>query len=204
MLYRNSATVRRDLVCDRLCLDLHREDFLYYDKDGFELNRAEQKYYRIMGFKLDQCLNHNAYTKNWYVSQDPKLIVDHSLILYRCEYVGDARKQLAVLKPCVPQASLLEQTRAKWGFDFALDSTDSKNNIYEVLHIEYDTNFFDKFEQELNTVQEKIDSIDWLDAAERILTHRGQWQTLRGFEQNNWKARYLLNWTRAEFTEKTI
>lgn len=198
----NSNLVKSHLVCDRLCIDLHKSDFLYYDKDGFELNLAEQKFYKLMGHKLSTCLNHNTMAETWYRSQDPRLIVDHSLILYRCAFKGDAAKQLAALKVCVPQASLLLNTEPKWGFDFALDSIDQQGNIYEVVHIEYDNKNFTEFLDKLNTIQHVIDNIDWQDAAQDILAHRSQWQSLTGFAQNDWKAQRLLNWQRAEYTEK--
>lgn len=204
MLKARSVSVPKSLVCDRLCLDLHRWDFLYYDKDGFELNHAEQKYYSIMGYKLNNCLNHNAYAIDWYSNSDPNLLLDHSLILFRCEYSDCAAKQLTALSKSVPQASLLLNTKAKWGFDFALDAVDDNGDVYEVLHIEYDSKNYQEFMQELNKVQQRIDSIDWLAAATDILKKRSEWQSLSGFMQNDWKARYLLNWSRAEYTEKAI
>ena len=204
MLSCNQISIRTDLYCDRVCLDLHKNDFLYYDKDGFELNRAEQKYYQICGYKLDHTLNHHAYQVPWYTSSDPRLIVDHSLILYRCGYRGDAERQLRALKESIPQTSLMLMTKPKWGFDFALDSIDSSGNIFEVIHIEYDTNIFTEFCNQVNKIQERIDHTDWRNAASSIEHKRDQWQSLRGFAQNDWKAKHLLNWSRAEFTEKAI
>jgi hypothetical protein len=201
-MYRKQISLLTNLICDRLCLDLHKSDFLYYDKDGFELNLAEQKYYRLMGHQLSHCLNHNTLAQTWYTSNDPGLIIDHSLILYRCGFGGDAAKQLTALKTCVPQASLLLHTEAKWGFDFALDSIDSQGNLFEVIHIEYDSKNFQQFQDRLNTIQQGIDSIDWQDAAKDILAHRSHWQSLTGFAQNDWKAQRILNWQRAEYTEK--
>lgn len=204
MLRHHQIGICTDLYCDRICLDLHKSDFMYYDKDGFELNLAEQKYYRICGYKLDHTLNHHAYQVPWYTSSDPNLIVDHSLILYRCGYRGDAERQLRALKESVPQASLMLMTKPKWGFDFALDSVDHNGYVFEVIHIEYDTNIFSEFNNELNKIQERINSIDWQDAARTIERSKNQWQSLRGYAQNDWKARHLLNWSRAEFTEKAI
>ncbi len=45
---------------------------------------------------------------------------------------------------------------------------------------------------------------DWLDAADRVWSQRDQWQHLQGFDQNHWKAEYLLGWKKAEYTEKTV
>ena len=204
MLNRSTCNLISNLHCDRLCLDLHKSDFLYYDKDGFELNLAEQKFYKLMGHKLTQCLNHNTFTQTWYTSQDPGLIVDHSLILYRCAYSGHARQQLEHLKPCVPQASLLLKTVPKWGFDFALDSMDENGDVFEVVHIEFDSKNFSHFEEELNNIQERIDNIDWLDAANMINQCRDKWESLPGFEQNNFKSRFLLAWSKSEHTLKSI
>lgn len=204
MLTRSQICIRTNLFCDRLCMDLHRCDFEYFDKDGFELNQAERKYYQIMGFKLSNCLNHPSLAHTWYSTSTPDLIVDHSLILYRCGYKGDAQRQLQELKKSVPQASLLLNTRPKWGFDLALDSIDQQGNVFEVVHIEYDTNIYSQFVDELNTIQQRIDSIDWRDAARHVEQNRELWQSLQGFAQNDWKAKHLLNWSRAEFTEKAI
>jgi hypothetical protein len=44
----------------------------------------------------------------------------------------------------------------------------------------------------------------WRDAADRVWQHRDQWQHLQGFDQNHWKAEYLLGWKKAEYTEKTV
>lgn len=204
MLTRKQVGIVNDLFCDRFCLDLHKSDFLYYDKDGFELNQAEQKYYSIMGHRLSLCLNHKTFTQTWYTSQDPGLIVDHSLILYRCAYSGHARQQLEHLKPCVPQASLLLKTVPKWGFDFALDSIDENGDVFEVLHIEFDSKNFSHFEEELNKIQERIDHIDWMDAAKKVHQLRTEWTSLSGFEQNDWKSRFLLAWSKSEHTLKSI
>lgn len=204
MLIRNNSPIISSLWCNRLCLDLHRQDFLYFDKDGFELNQAEQKYYSIMGHRLSDCLNHTAFTQTWYTSTSSDLIVDHSLILYRCSYKGDARQQLECLKSSVPQASLLLNTEPKWGFDFALDSINHKGDVYEVIHIEFDSKNFNHFESELNIIQERIDQIDWTNAADSVLAQSREWQSLTGFAQNDWKSRYILNWSRAEYTEKAI
>lgn len=204
MLVCEQLDLLTELYCDRPCADINNEDFLFYDKDGFELNKAEQKYYALMEHDLSDCLNHPTFTKTWYTTTSDNLIVDHSLILYRCEYRGDAKHQLLTLKKTLPQASLLINTRAKWGFDLALDSVDPNGDIYEVIHIEYDTSIFSQFCSELNKTQEHVNRIDWHNAARTIWLHKSQWQNLRGFAQNDWKAKFILNWSRAEFTEKAM
>lgn len=192
-------------ICSKAVDDLEDQDMLYYDKDGFELNLAERKFYQAMGFPLHNCLNHICYQEPWFEISQPNtgLIIDHSLILHRCSYSGDAQQQLESLKVKIPQADLILRTRQKWGFDFALDSV-TNGEVFEVLHIEYDSYDYEYFKTRLICVEYTIRHTDWIDAASRIWQQKSQWQHLRGFEQNHWKANYLLGWSTAETTEKSI
>lgn len=180
------------------------DDFRYYDKDGFELNQAEIGFYRAMGYSLNDCLNHHCFQQNWLSINYSGLYLDHCLILHRCRYDNEAHAQLYNLRQRIPAASLIMNTREKWGFDFALDAVDLDCNLYEVLHIECDFTSYDEFLQELDQIQKRILEIDWSDAARRVLESRDQWANLKGFEQNHWKAKFLLGWNKSEYTEKTI
>ena len=112
-------------ICDQAVEGLSAEDFLYYDKDGFELNLAEQKYYRAMNHPIQHpILNHTCWQEPWFSLQDehPSLSLDHSMFLCRTSYTGAAREQLNELKSSIPQADYLLKTKQKWGFDIALDA----------------------------------------------------------------------------------
>ena len=188
-------------VCYRPIHNYEADDFLYYDKDGFELNNIEKKYYQKMGYTLLDCLNHTCFQQTWFISK--KIIVDHCLLLHRCRYEGEALTQLHKISSVIPQANLLIKTKAKWGFDFALDSIDDDGNIFEIIHIEYDNLDYHKFVDMMILFDIKIRHTDWIDAAAKILANKDKWQHLRGFEQNNWKAKFLINWDKAEYTEKS-
>ena len=194
-----------DPVCTKPNNDISdSEDFRYYDKDGFELNRAEIGFYRAMGYQLNSSLNHHCFQQDWLEIDSPGLYLDHCLILHRCRYSNEARDQLFNLRKNIPAASLVMNTIAKWGFDFALDAVDHDHNLYEVLHIECDYTSYDKFCEQLDRVQNKLTQIDWHDAAQQILSNKEKWHGLKGFEQNHWKANFLLGWNKSEYTEKTI
>ena len=45
---------------------------------------------------------------------------------------------------------------------------------------------------------------DWKDAAQRIWNKRDEWKPLKGFEQNHWKANFLIGWSKSETLEKAI
>lgn len=198
-------SVLPDPVCTKPNYNIFdSEDFRYYDKDGFELNHAEIGFYRAMGYKLSDSLNHHCFQQDWLKINSVGLYLDHCLILHRCGYNEEARAQLFNLRRKIPAASLVMNTIAKWGFDFALDAVDSDYNLYEVLHIECDYTSYNEFCKQLDKIQNKLIQIDWQDAAKQILSNKEKWNGLKGFEQNHWKANFLLGWDKAEYTEKTI
>lgn len=205
MLSVRDYNILKDPVCTKPNYNISdSEDFRYYDKDGFELNRAEIGFYESSGHILNNCLNHYCFQQDWMDIKHNSLYLDHCLILHRCRYDLEAHAQLYNLRQRIPAASSIMNTRAKWGFDFALDAVDSNSDLYEVLHIECDYTSYDRFLQELDRTQKRILEIDWLDAAQRVLAARDQWTSLKGFEQNHWKAKFLLGWGKSEYTEKTI
>ena len=205
MFKRQDYTFLSNPLCMNPVEDLSAEDFQYYDKDGFELNHAEQKFYRAAKFPVNtKILNHTCWQEPWFVLEPtPGLILDHSMFLCRAAYAGKAQDQLKALSKDIPQASLLLNTKVKWGFDFALDAVRDEQ-LYEVLHIEYDSRNFDHFSNALIKFEYLIRHTDWVDAAEKVWLYKHEWQHLKGFEQNHWKAKFLIGWDLAEYTEKSI
>ena len=192
--------------CTRPVNELDEQDFAYYDKDGFELCRAEQKFYRAMSYPInDPILNHTCWQQTWFKleNKSDNLILDHCMFLCRSNFDQAALEQLKKLKTTHPRADLLIKTRPKWGFDFALDAV-INSEVFEVLHIEYDSRDYDTFTNNMLNFDYRVRHTNWQDAANRIYELRNQWQGLTGFDQNNWKAKYLLGWSKAEYTEKTI
>jgi hypothetical protein len=206
MFRRHQVTLMSNPSCSKSIDDLDSSDFRYYDKDGFELNRAEQKFYSAMQYPIDiPILNHHCWQEPWFEleSDDLGLILDHSMFLCRASYEGAAEAQLKDLKTSTPTADYLLRTRRKWGFDFALDAV--RNGVtFEVLHVEYDNYDYEDFKNRMILFEYTVRHTDWLDAADRVWQHRDQWQHLVGFDQNHWKAEYLLGWKKAEYTEKTV
>lgn len=203
MFRRHQVKLMSNPVCNKTA-EVTAQDFRYYDKDGFELNQAEQKFYAAMNYPIHHpILNHRCWQEPWFELErdDLGLILDHSIFLCRASYNGQAQEQLEQLKSTVPLADYLLKTRAKWGYDFALDAVHD-THVYEVLHIEFDSYNYEKFKNHIIHFEYIVRHTDWEDAAKRIWQHRDQWQHLQGFDQNHWKAEFLLGWKRAEYTEK--
>ena len=206
MFKRFDVTLKSNPACTRIVDNLEEQDFSYYDKDGFELCLAEQKFYRAMNYPInDPILNHTCWQEPWFELEckTTNLILDHCMFLCRCNYEDRALQQLIKLKTSIPLADLLIKTKPKWGFDFALDAV-INGEVFEVLHIEYDHRDYETFSNHMISFDYRVRHTNWYNAAQRVYDCRNQWQGLTGFEQNNWKAKYLLGWSKAEYTEKSI
>jgi len=205
MFKRHSVCTVSDPHCRKSVDNLEYNDFLCYDVDGFELSVAEQKYYRAMNYPIDYpILNHVCWQEPWFeLEQDVEgLLLHHSMILHRCDYVGEAKEQLESLQATIPWANQLLKTRIKWGFDFDLYGVADDGTVFEVLHIEYDNTDYDDYSNHLRSFEFTIRHKDWQDAARSVWSFKDQWQHLKGFEQNHWKAKFLIGWDKAEVIEK--
>ena len=40
--------------------------------------------------------------------------------------------------------------------------------------------------------------------ARKIIDSKPEWENLKGYAQNDWKAQNILGWSVAEFTEKAV
>ena len=206
MFRRHQVTLMSNPSCSNPVTDLCSKDFRYYDKDGFELNQAEQKFYTAMQYPIDfPILNHHCWQEPWFELERTNLglILDHSMFLCRASYEGAAEAQLKELKHSIPTADYLLRTRRKWGFDFALDAV-CDGETFEVLHVEYDNCDYEDFKNRMILFEYTVRHTDWRDAADRVWAQRDQWQHLQGFDQNHWKAEFLLGWRKAEYTEKSV
>ena len=205
MFQRVNVPLVQNPRCTKTVEQLTDQDFRYYDKDGFELTQAEQRYYEAEDHPINQpILNHRLWQEEWLTLDHPSLLLDHAMILHRCSFEDEAREQLISLKETIPQADLLLRTRQQWGFDFDLDCVGPDGEIFEVLHIECDYNNFAQFESRLYMLEDKLECMDLEMAAKIIWSARDEWSHLKGFAQNDWKANELLGWKKSEYTEKAI
>ena len=205
MFRRHEVTLMSNPSCSKETA-VFNEDFQYYDKDGFELNGAEQKFYQAMGYPINySILNHHCWQEPWFELErdDQGLILDHSMFLCRCSYSGAAREQLEDIKKTQPLADYLLKTRNKWGYDFALDAV-REGQTFEVLHIEYDHTDYSSFVDHMLNFDWIVRHTDWQDAADRVWQRRDNWQHLVGFDQNHWKSQFILGWSKSEYTEKSV
>lgn len=207
MFIRHDTYTTSNPVCYKHVDVLSPLDFRYFDKDGFELNVAEQKFYSAMNFPItENILNHTCWQVPWFSL--PKnfagLFLDHAMVLQRCEYQGSARDQIEAIAQDIPSAGFLLQIQPKWGIDFDLNGVAPDGTVFEILHIEYDLHDYAEFKEHRDSFERLVKKTDWTGVAQEIWEQKPIWSELQGYDQNHWKAKYILGWEYAEYLQKAI
>lgn len=194
----------RTLSCTSpLTVDLFRDETVScFDNDGFELSLLEQYFYKRNNFPLYNFLNHNCFQVKWFDMTDNNFVLDHSLLLERKSFDGEAKKQIEFYSKKFPQLLKYLKLKPKWGIDFALEHYENDEYI-EVLHIEYDYSDLDQAIEKKEMFQNKLLSTDWTDFLSTLKRKKDEWINLKGFQQNDYKAR-LWGLSKAEDTLKSF
>lgn len=183
-------------------LFFNNDNVSYFDQDGFELTGLERASYEVNGVATTTILNHRTDQKTWIEISDPCFKIDHSAVMQRWQFVNQAQDQLRQHVDQLPQLKKFLSLQAKWGLDFDLEYYDHDCYI-EVMHVEVDYRNYYEAMAAKSMLEEKIKSTDWYDFVQFLLQHKDSWINLKGFAQNDWKARHW-GLSRAEVTEKAI
>lgn len=173
---------------NRVSNDVITEEYIrYFDNDGFELSFLEQVYYKENNVPINLTLNHFCDQRTWMTYTDENLILDHSMVLQRWEFKGEAKEQLETKKTQYPQLNKYLKLKAKWGIDFSLEYY-KDDIVLEVLHMEMDYQNYDEALSAKKFFEEKFISTDWNHFTDSLLKNKSQWEHLQGMDQNDWKA----------------
>ena len=71
------------------------------------------------------------------------------------------------------------------------DFVDEQGNVFEVLHWEWDGFNHDEVNDKKKQIEPFLLSVDWNDAARKILARKDEWHHLGFFEQSAWKTRFF-------------
>lgn len=188
--FTNNNFIESPVITTRIADSLFTEkNIQYFDNDGFKPNLLEKEYYAAQGIRLEDCLGFHGARYTWCTISDmPNFILDHSMILTRCSYGGDALAQLKHHSKQFPYLKKYLLAKPKWGLDFALEYFD-ENTYIEVLHIEQDYNTYEKAQQAKAEFEYRILSTDWISFTRNIVNKRIEWEKLQGMARNDWKAR---------------
>lgn len=167
-------------------------DLKYFDKDGFELTPVEAIFYQHNGIPLGHHLRHTCSQIDWFKqdSVDRGAIVDHSMLLYRSGFEGDAREQVKEWAATHPVFIKLLHVKPKYGIDFDVDWIDEQGPV-ELFHLEWDHSDVIAVGAMKVKVEGWLMSMDWEDAARRLRAKKNEWQHLPAMDQNDWRARFF-------------
>jgi hypothetical protein len=173
----------------------------WFDKDGFELTSLEQFIYVMNDIKLNGHLRNLCAQHTWFtLPENNGFDLDHSMILYRFKLDNELLNQVKYKSAEKPLLKKLLHIKPKYGLDFDLNWLGDDEPL-EVFHFEYDTNSFDEFLKTKQELEHIIMNTDWFAFKDMLLRNQDLWKPLKGFAQNNWKARQL-GFDKAETLEK--
>lgn len=164
----------------------------FFDKDGYELTELEQLYYQAQGYPItNYTAGHPGFFQPWISIDHEHLSIDHSCVMYRCDFQKHAKEQILKHKLNNKRLGWLLTSQQKWGLDIDIDYCD-ENFALEVIHLEWDAPNAELIDQHRQRAEQLVLNTDWVDAAHKIWKMRDQWQNLKGwYAQAHWKAKYF-------------
>ena len=118
-------------------------------------------------------------------------VLNHSMLLERKGYDGQALEQLKDFARVNPLIYKLINYKTKWGIDFSLDYVDYEGNCMEIFHYEYDSFNFDKILVAKKEIEKLVMNTDFDLVAQDLLKRKDEWFNLEFFDQSKWKTDYF-------------
>jgi hypothetical protein len=179
----------QDLISGNQCVNL-------FDQNGYDLCPLEQLYaeYNCERENLTNHRGHMSLMKNWIV-QDDKLegyVLNHSMILKRKGYTGEALEQLKKIARINPLVMKLINIKPKWGIDVSIDYVSfDENECFELFHYEWDTFNY----QEILVAKKNIENLILITnfdvASQDLIRRKSEWIPLDFFTQSDWRCNYF-------------
>jgi hypothetical protein len=202
MFKSKKPTLIRDLFLKHPIKDetiFEDKELDFFDREGYQLNSIEKIFHeenkiefysenRMARRVSDDALN--VVLQHWFeqVEKHPRIFMDHSHILHRFGFEGEALEQIRRHARKQPKLWKMAHIKPKYGLDFCFDWIED-GHVTEVVHIEMDIRGHDQMQEAVGQLTAFIESKDWKDLATYIISKRDEWLQLDDYEQAVWKAK---------------
>lgn len=188
-----------DLIESNKCVKL-------FDQNGYDLCPLEKEYAKYNDNPLNHLERdvypslichrnekHYSLQKEWYIQADTLkgCVLNHSMLLERKGYSGDALKQLRKFAERNPLIYKVVNITPKWGLDFSLDYVDETGESFEVLHHEFDCFSPEEAQAMRIRMDSIIETTDFESKAKELIERKMEWVYLEFFEQSDWKCNFF-------------
>jgi len=202
----NTVIFEEPYLTESISLEaLYNWELRDFDKDGYEVaTPIEKLHYQANNALMGDTQYHTACSQSWYTDSDNSeagLTLDHTQILHRWAYAGEARVAIEKAAQYRPILNKLLRIKPKWGIDFSMDYV-TQEHCFEVFHIEQDALTYSDALELKEKAEDLIDSTDWEGKIQEVLDRQSEWQDLCSDDQSDWKARFW-GWNRA-FNSKKV
>lgn len=193
-LYLNCEIVEKNAYYSNPCSPdvLSDDPTLDFDPNGFGLTELEIELIRANGgsFYRPDYLTQKT---DWLAQPLTKsgIVLNHSFILYRRAYDGQAADFLWSLAQKDPRIHRVLQQQPRFGLDLCIEYIQPDGTIFEVLHWEYDNVDPEHIEYYRQLYQDKFLNTDWEFAAKQMLQKKHEWHHLAWFPQSKYKCDYF-------------
>lgn len=166
-----------------------------FDQNGYDLSPVEIEYakYNDTPVTLHRNPKHYSIQDSWF-TQAPKLegyVLNHSMIIERKGYSGEALEQLKTLAKRNPLLYKVIKITPKWGCDFSLDFVDKNGECFEILHHEYDSFDYLEVHKVKYQMEKLIESLNFDVVSKNLIARKDEWMNLEFFAQSDWKCQYF-------------
>ena len=164
----------------------------FFDQSGYALCNIELSYARVNNSYINSNREKQGIYMPWLeCDKSHGAHINHSWLLERKGYSGEALNQLNQWAIEYPMLYKILKLKPKWGIDVSFDYVDYKGNVMELFHYEWDSHILDDVLKTKEQIELLVLNMDWEDFAKEKLNKKDEWKHLDFIAQSKWTTDYL-------------